>query len=117
MAHGSLPLLRVLLSMLDDERNDIFLQDVYKRQQHVDVIVPGNHSVVTGGSDGGAGTTVISEVILVADVDECLQYIEYCVVPFLLDVLNIQTFFCFTAAKVWILRTSRRNGTPQYSIY
>lgn len=23
MAHGSLPLLRVLLSMLDDERNDI----------------------------------------------------------------------------------------------
>lgn len=25
MAHGSLPLLRVLLSMLDDERNDIFL--------------------------------------------------------------------------------------------
>ena len=60
--------------------------------QHVDVIVPGNHSVVTGGSDGGAGTTVISEVILVADVDECLQYIEYCGVPFLLDVLNIHTF-------------------------
>jgi hypothetical protein len=68
--------------------------------QHVDVIVPGNHSVVTGGSDGGAGTTVISEVILVADVDECLQYIEYCGVPFLLDVLNIHTFFSFTTAKV-----------------
>ena len=46
MAHGRLPLLRVLLSMLDDERNDIFLHidrksdmpvsythlDVYKRQ-------------------------------------------------------------------------------------
>jgi hypothetical protein len=60
--------------------------------QYVDVIVPGNHSVVTGGSDGGAGTTVISEVILVADVDECLQYIEYCGVPFLLDVLNIHIF-------------------------
>ena len=40
------------------------------------------------------------ELTLVADFDESLQYIEYCGVPFLLDVLNIHTFFCFTAAKV-----------------
>ena len=45
MAHNSLPLLRVLLSMLDDERNDIFL--------HIDRKSDMLKSLSLGGAGGG----------------------------------------------------------------
>lgn len=60
--------------------------------------------MVSYRSDGRAGAAVVSQVVLLADEDQCLQGVEDGGVPFLLDILDVHAcrycLWCFYVRDV-----------------